>query len=46
LPPTFRTHGSLHEAIVPLVIFNASGTLPPPDSIRTNFDMTRTLFRD
>jgi phosphonoacetate hydrolase len=46
LPPTFRTHGSLHEAIVPLVIYNASGTLPPADSIQANFDMTRTLYRD
>jgi phosphonoacetate hydrolase len=46
LPPTFRTHGSLHEAIVPLVIYNASGTLPLADSIRTNFDMTRTLYQD
>ena len=46
LPPTFRTHGSLHESTVPLVIYNASGTLPPADTIRTNFDMTRTLYRD
>ncbi len=46
LPATFRTHGSLHEAVVPLVIFNASGTLPSPDSIRANFDLTRTLYRD
>jgi phosphonoacetate hydrolase len=46
LPPTFRTHGSLHEAIVPLVIYNASGTMPPADSIRTNFDMIRTLYQD
>jgi hypothetical protein len=46
VPPTFRTHGSLHEAVVPLVIFNASGTLPSPDSIRVNFDLTRTLYRD
>ena len=46
LPATFRTHGSLHEATVPLVIFNASGTLPPTDSIRVNFDTTRTLYRD
>jgi phosphonoacetate hydrolase len=46
LPPTFRTHGSLHEAIVPLVIDNASGTLPPADTIRANIDMTRTLYRD
>jgi phosphonoacetate hydrolase len=46
LPPTFRSHGSLHEAIVPLIIYNASGTPPPADSIRANFDMTRTLYRD
>ncbi len=46
LPPTFRTHGSLHEAIVPLVIYNATGTLPEADTIRANFDLTRTLYRD
>jgi phosphonoacetate hydrolase len=46
LPPTFRTHGSLHEAIVPLVIYNASGTLAPADTIQVNFNMTRTLYRD
>jgi phosphonoacetate hydrolase len=46
LPSTFRTHGSRHEATVPLVIYNASGTLPQADSIRTNVDMTRTLYQD
>jgi phosphonoacetate hydrolase len=46
LPPTFRTHGSLHEARVPAVIYNASGTLPPAESINVNFDLTRTLYRD
>jgi phosphonoacetate hydrolase len=46
LPPTFRTHGSLHEATVPVVIYNASGTLPAAESIRVNFEMTRTLYRD
>jgi phosphonoacetate hydrolase len=46
LPPTLRTHGSLHEAEVPLIIYNASGTLPPADQLRYNFDMTRGLFRD
>jgi phosphonoacetate hydrolase len=46
LPPTFRTHGSLHEALVPLVIYNASGTLPPAESIRANLDLTRSLFRE
>lgn len=44
LPPTFRTHGSLHEAEVPLIIYNASGTLPPADQILNNFDLTRGLY--
>jgi phosphonoacetate hydrolase len=46
LPPTFRTHGSLHETEIPLIIYNASGTLPPADRLRYNFDMTRDLYRD
>jgi phosphonoacetate hydrolase len=46
LPPTFRTHGSLHEAAVPLIIYNASGTLPPAEQLRNNFDLTRGLYRD
>jgi phosphonoacetate hydrolase len=46
LPPTFRTHGSLHETVIPMVIYNASGTLPPADQLRYNFDMTRSLYRD
>jgi phosphonoacetate hydrolase len=45
LPASFRTHGSLHESDVPLVIHNASGELPRADDIRTNFDLTRHLFR-
>jgi phosphonoacetate hydrolase len=46
LPPTLRTHGSLHETEIPMIIYNASGTLPPADLLRYNFDMTRDLFRD
>ena len=46
LPASFRTHGSLHEATVPLIIYNASGTLPRADTVRKNFDLTRTLYRD
>ena len=46
LPPTFRTHGSLHEIEIPLVIFNASGALPDADQLHYNFDMTRNLYRD
>jgi phosphonoacetate hydrolase len=46
LPPSFRTHGSLHETVIPLVIYNALGTLPAPDQLRYNFDMTRNLYRE
>jgi phosphonoacetate hydrolase len=46
LPPTLRTHGSLHETEVPVIIYNASGTLPPADRLQYNFDMTRDLYRD
>jgi phosphonoacetate hydrolase len=45
LPPTLRTHGSLHETAIPMIIYNASGALPPADRLRYNFDMTRDLFR-
>ena len=46
LPQTLRTHGSLHETEIPMIIYNASGTLPPADQLRYNFDMTRDLYRD
>ena len=46
LPPTLRTHGSLHETEIPMIIYNASGILPPADRLQFNFDMTRDLFRD
>ncbi len=46
LPPTLRTHGSLHETEIPMIIYNASGTLPPADRLQYNFDMTRELYRD
>jgi phosphonoacetate hydrolase len=44
LPPTFRTHGSLHETAVPLIVYNASGTLPPANRFQYNFDLTRNLW--
>jgi phosphonoacetate hydrolase len=46
LPPTFRTHGSLHEIRVPLIVFNASGSLPPASTLRNNFDLTKSLYAD
>ena len=45
LPATYRTHGSLHESDVPLVIYNAAGEMPKADQVRNNFDLTRHLFR-
>ena len=45
LPATFRTHGSLHESDVPLVIYNARGELPKANALRNNFDLTRHLYR-
>jgi phosphonoacetate hydrolase len=44
LPPTFRTHGSLHEQLVPLIVFNASGALPPAAEVRNNFDLAKGLY--
>jgi phosphonoacetate hydrolase len=46
LPPTLRTHGSLHETEIPMIIYNVSGTIPPAERLRYNFDMTRDLFRE
>jgi phosphonoacetate hydrolase len=45
LGANYRTHGSLHESEVPLVIYNAGGEVPKADEIRNNFDLTRNLFR-
>src|SRR5262249_51568042 len=45
LPSTFRTHGSLHETEIPLIIYNASGKLLPATRFLTNFDLTRNLYR-
>jgi phosphonoacetate hydrolase len=44
LPPTFRTHGSLHESQVPLILFNASGQYPPRSAVRTNFELSKRFF--
>ncbi len=45
LPDNFRTHGSLHENEVPVVIYNAKGVLPNKDDVTVNFDLTRTLYQ-
>ncbi len=46
LEPTYRSHGSLHELDVPLVIGNWSGPLPPAGEFQANLDLTRRLYRE
>ena len=43
LPKGFRTHGSLHEGLVPLVVYNAKVDFTKWDDYRSNFDLTRHL---
>jgi phosphonoacetate hydrolase len=37
----YRSHGSLHESDIPLVIYNSSVALPPADAFTANVDLTR-----
>jgi phosphonoacetate hydrolase len=46
LPATYRAHGSLHEAAVPLLIHGWDGPLPPRETFSHNLHMTRFLFRE
>jgi phosphonoacetate hydrolase len=41
----YRSHGSLHEQDVPLIIYNYKEALPPPGSYARNADLARHLFR-
>jgi phosphonoacetate hydrolase len=43
MPAEFRTHGSLHELDVPLILHNARGA-PEADYFRYNLDLARWLF--
>jgi len=45
LDPRYRSHGSLHESAIPLVIFDPKGDLPPAETLKANVDLTRLLFR-
>ena len=45
LEATYRSHGSLHELDVPLVVYGAAGPLPPAGEFKANLDLTRGLFR-
>jgi phosphonoacetate hydrolase len=44
LEVTYRSHGSLHESDVPLIIYNAAMDLPPADRFTANLDVTRIPF--
>ena len=43
LPPEYRSHGSLHESTVPLVVYNSEASLIP-ENFRYNRDLARWLF--
>lgn len=43
LEPGYRSHGSLHESDIPLIIYNASAELPPPEAFTANLDLTRHI---
>jgi phosphonoacetate hydrolase len=44
LEPNYRSHGSLHESQVPLIIYNSAVGLPTPESFQANLDITRIPF--
>jgi phosphonoacetate hydrolase len=39
----YRSHGSLHESEIPLVIYNSSVKLPSSDAFTENLDLTRHI---
>jgi phosphonoacetate hydrolase len=41
----YRSHGSLHESIIPLIIYNSSIALPPADAFSANLDLTRHIVQ-
>jgi phosphonoacetate hydrolase len=44
LEPGYRSHGSLHESDIPLVMYNASANLPAADEFTANVDLTRHIL--
>jgi phosphonoacetate hydrolase len=46
LDPTYRSHGSLYEMDIPLLLFNPKGAYPKSEEIQYNIDLTRLLFID
>ncbi|OQP56078.1 nucleotide pyrophosphatase [Niastella yeongjuensis] len=43
LPAEYRTHGSLHEATIPLIVYNAK-QVPKPDYFNYNMDLAKWLY--
>ncbi|OQP64488.1 nucleotide pyrophosphatase [Niastella vici] len=43
LPASYRTHGSLHEATIPLFVYNAKQA-PKPDYFKHNMDLAKWLY--
>jgi len=44
LEATYRSHGSLYEMDIPLLIFSPFGKYPDPQELQFNFDLTKWLF--
>jgi phosphonoacetate hydrolase len=45
LEASYRSHGSLHESDVPLVVYNWKGRLPGTDAFSRNADLLHFLLR-
>jgi len=43
LPATYRSHGSLHELSVPIVVHNCPAA-PEPSFYKNNLDLARWLY--
>lgn len=44
LEPGYRSHGSLHESDIPLVIYNSKLELPSAHRFTANLDLTRHIL--
>jgi phosphonoacetate hydrolase len=44
LPDDYRSHGSMYELDIPLIVFNSSQA-PPKSYFKHNLDLTRWLYR-
>ena len=45
LEPSYRSHGSLHESEVPLVIYNCKEEVPAPTAFTRNADLIHFMLR-